>query len=140
MTSQLIFSAFTVIVETFLSYLYYCNSNVPVSKFLLRLYSVIHGNNISKQRREANESEDDVMYENLEMHSALSNRGSRRYRKRNCATTSSVHSRRVIECDCYPPPSNERTSFTINLERKAFILMLGFNFICYIISLIFFLA
>lgn len=140
MTSQLVFSAFTVIVEAFLSFLYCYNSDISLSLILPRLYSVIHGNKISKQRREPKEQEDSVMCENSEIHPIHSDRGSRRYRKRNSTTTSSVRSKCSPQSDCSPPSSINWTSFTIDLESKAFIVMLGLNFLSYTISLSFFLV
>ncbi|XP_061170148.1 neuronal acetylcholine receptor subunit alpha-6-like [Saccostrea echinata] len=137
MSSHLIFSALSVIINTFLSYLYHHNSDMPVSTFFHLLYSTIHEFRMPGKRNKHIEVKETSIYDEPQRLSRRTNRSreSGRHNKRNSTrtTASSIRSSYSVCSHAY---NVDWTIFAIELERKAFIVMLILNILSYLIFLI----
>lgn len=140
-TSQLIFSAFTVVVNAILSYLFQLNSEIPMSSPFRRLYGILNGARIPKQR-----THDIHVMENEKLNSDEQNgasirsrscRGSGHYPNRGSARTISIHSKHSHYSECPTSQSVDWIIFAHSIERMAFAFMLVLNVLCYLISVCF---
>ncbi|XP_061170026.1 neuronal acetylcholine receptor subunit alpha-6-like [Saccostrea echinata] len=141
MSLQLIFSALSVIINTFLSYLYHHNSDMPVSTFFQKLYLTIHGTRTPRKGNKPTEVKETStsICDGPQRLSRRSNksRESGRYNKRDSTrtTASSIRSRHSKYSVCSQAYNIDWTLFAIELERKAFIVMLILNILSYLIFL-----
>lgn len=140
-TSQLIFSAFTVILNAILSYLFQLNSEIPMSSPFRRLYGILNGARIPKQRtHERHVMENEELNPDEPKGSSIrsrSCRGSGQHPKRASARTISIHSKHSHHSDCPTPQSVDWITFAHSIERMAFAFMLVLNILCYLISVCF---
>lgn len=137
-TLQLIFSAFTVILNAILSYLFQLNSEIPMSSPFRRLYGILNGARIPKQRTdEISVIENEELNPEEKKGSSIrsrSCRGSGQCPKRASARTISIHSKHRHPPDCPGPQSVDWINFAHSIERMAFAFMIVLNVLCYLIS------
>lgn len=140
-TSQLIFSAFTVILEAILSYLFQLNSEIPMSSPFRRLYGILKGKRMLKQRKhEIHVMENEELNSDEQKGSSIRSRmcrGSGKYPKRGSARTISIHSKHGRHSDCSGPRSADWIKFAQTIEKTAFAFMVVLNILCYLISICF---
>ena len=133
MTSQLIFSAFTVIMMVVLSYLYQLNSEVPLP--VRKLYAIINGSRIPSIRRR-NRSQERRDSGDIQRGSIRSRacRGSGVYPKRSLSTSTSIRSKYSYHYDCSGNQSVNWIELAHTIEKRTFLVMLILNILCYLIS------